>query len=93
MGGGSGKQAHRRGGGESAKRSFYGHKMGPKWCDFSRVRPKVYTSSSIPDCVSIVKMPIGYVLFLVVVVVEVEGVEIRPVAVGGSAKGPFLATK
>ena len=29
-------------GGESAKRSFYGHKMGLKWCDFSRVRPKVY---------------------------------------------------
>ena len=27
--------------GESAKRSFYDHKMGPKWCDFRRVRPKV----------------------------------------------------
>ena len=24
----------------SAKRSFLGNKMGPKWCYFSRVRPR-----------------------------------------------------
>ena len=39
-GGGGGKQARRREG-SLQKRSFYGHKMGPKsWCDFIRVRPR-----------------------------------------------------
>ena len=27
--------------GSLQKRSFYGYKMGPKWCDLSRVRPIV----------------------------------------------------
>ena len=76
----------------SAKRSFYGHKMCPKWCNFRRVRPKVYMSSSV-----------GRLCFhrkkahrLCVIFGGGGGagrVEIRPVAVRGLQKALVLATK
>ena len=42
-GGGGGVESRpvHGGGGSLQKRSFYGHKMGPKsWCDFSRAGPR-----------------------------------------------------
>ena len=76
-----------------AKWSFYGHKMGPKWCDFSRVRPKsVYTSSSVGR-LCLHRKNAHRICFIFGGGDGGGGSGKQARSSGGLQKGPFLATK